>query len=210
MATSTQQLLFIPPEILDAMIAHCEAQPEQACCGILGGTPPRVSAVYAMRNIAEDPFRRYNAAPDDLIHANANIRDRGLSIAAIYHFCPGSPPVPSPTDLRENYYGELPRVILSLDDASATRAWNIRVWRLNSESFAELDWRVLLPGEDPVAGEPACRMEGPAVEPKKERIGEPASLRESLLSRAVRWLWPSGAKPNARNVDSAPIGRDPM
>jgi proteasome lid subunit RPN8/RPN11 len=56
-----------------------------------------------------------------LTRAFLDLRSRGLAIVAIYHFVPGTAAVPSPTDLRENYYGDLPRVIVSLGACPTVR-----------------------------------------------------------------------------------------
>jgi len=116
MARSQTQPLLIPADIYDAMISHCIKGYPLACCGILAGIEPLASAIYPLRNAAESATR-YESDPGDLLRAALDLRGRGLTIVAIYHFVPGSAAVPSPTDLRENYYGDLPRVIVSLGDS---------------------------------------------------------------------------------------------
>ena len=123
MATSQRQPLLIPAEIYDAMISHCIKASPLACCGILAGIEPLASAIYPLRNAAESPTR-YRSDPPDLTRAFLDLRSRGLAIVAIYHFVPGTAAVPSPTDLRENYYGDLPRVIVSLAPAPLSESGN--------------------------------------------------------------------------------------
>jgi hypothetical protein len=57
MAKPTKEPLVIPVEIYHAMIAHCTRASAGACCGILGGIPPRALAIYPLRNIAVNPYR---------------------------------------------------------------------------------------------------------------------------------------------------------
>jgi proteasome lid subunit RPN8/RPN11 len=141
--------LLIPADILAAMIDHCRREAPLECCGILGGTPPRVSSIHVLRNTEASPVR-YNADPLDILEAHRSLRARGAEFLAIYHSHPGWRAVPSRTDLETNYYGDLPRIIVSLLDDPP----EVRSWRLSADSYEELPWRV-------VAGGP------PAVDPPR-------------------------------------------
>jgi [CysO sulfur-carrier protein]-S-L-cysteine hydrolase len=200
MATPTKEPLVIPAEIYDAMVAHCTRASARACCGILGGIPPRASAIYPLGNNAVNPHR-YEANPRDLIRTVGDLRERALAIVAIYHYCPASPPIPSRTDLYENHYGTTPRVIVSLGEVVS-----VRVWELNDQSYEELDWRVLPPEKGSVS---EYHFGSAAVE-QNASVGESFSAFRSILSRAVRWLRPSSGAPIARIGNSSSAGRDPM
>jgi [CysO sulfur-carrier protein]-S-L-cysteine hydrolase len=132
--------LEIPRELHDAMVAHCERESPLECCGILGGTGPRVSSLHPLRNdlVSET---RYNADPHDLITAHIALRERGADMLAIYHSHPRWQAVPSKTDLDENHYGPVPRIIVSLVGDSP----EVRVWRLDADSYHELPWRIVEP-----------------------------------------------------------------
>jgi [CysO sulfur-carrier protein]-S-L-cysteine hydrolase len=129
--------LTIPAEILDAMVAHCRMEAPLECCGILAGIFPEVSLFYPLANL-EASETRYSADPRDLIRVDRDLREREAKILAIYHSHPRWSAVPSKTDLETNYYGEVPRIIVSLLDEPPT----VRVWRLDAGSYEELDWRV--------------------------------------------------------------------
>jgi proteasome lid subunit RPN8/RPN11 len=135
-------ILTIPADIHDAMVAHCVREAPLECCGLLGGVPPRVSSFHPMRN-ASASETRYDADPRDLIEAVVALRARGAEILAIYHSHPRWAAVPSATDLRENHYGPVPRIIVSLLGPSP----EVRVWRLDPVSYEELPWR-LASGDD--------------------------------------------------------------
>ncbi len=62
---------------------------------------------------------------------------------AIYHSHPRWQAVPSLTDLRENYYESLPRIIVSLLGPTP----EVRIWELSADAFEELPW-TLVPDED--------------------------------------------------------------
>jgi [CysO sulfur-carrier protein]-S-L-cysteine hydrolase len=200
MATPTKEPLVIPAEIYDAMVAHCTRASARACCGILGGSPPQASAIYPLGNVAANP-RRYEADSSDLIRTAIDLRDRDLTIVAIYHYSPASPPIPSQTDLAENHYGDTPRVIVSLG-----KTISVRVWRLTAQSYDELDWRILRHKE----GAGSEHHFGLMAAEQNASVRESSTSLRSILWRAVRWLRPSPSAPIARIGDSSSVGRDPM
>jgi len=131
--------LLIPPAILDAMIDHCRREAPRECCGLLGGVAPAVSSIDPLRNTeAEAGETRYNADPADLVAAVRRLRDRNAEILAIYHSHPRWAPIPSRADLDLNYYGAVPRIIVSLLDDKP----QVRAWRLDPDSYEELPWQV--------------------------------------------------------------------
>jgi proteasome lid subunit RPN8/RPN11 len=134
---SPDDTILIPSDIHESMVAHCVREAPLECCGVLGGIAPRVSSFYPLRN-ASASETRYDADPHDLITAVVAMRQRGEEILAIYHSHPRWEAVPSRTDLRENHYGPVPRIIVSLVGESPS----VRVWRLDADSYEELPWRI--------------------------------------------------------------------
>jgi [CysO sulfur-carrier protein]-S-L-cysteine hydrolase len=139
--------LTIPAGIHDAMVAHCVREAPLECCGILGGIAHLVSSFHPLRNAASSETR-YDADPRDLIDAVTSLRRRGAEILAIYHSHPRWAAVPSQTDLRENHYGPVPRIIVSLLGATP----EVRVWRLDPNSYEEVPWSI---GADPLPLNPS-------------------------------------------------------
>ena len=132
--------LEIPCDLHDAMVAHCVRESPLECCGILGGVPPRVSSFHPLRNeLASET--RYRAHSQDLIEAIVSLRGRGAEMLAIYHSHPRWQAIPSQTDLRDNYYGPVPRIIVSLLNETP----DVRIWRLETDSCRELSWRIVEP-----------------------------------------------------------------
>lgn len=129
--------LLIPADIRDAMVDHCLREAPLECCGILGGVGARVDSFHPLRNV-EASETRYEADPRDVIEAVVSLRARRAEIVAIYHSHPRWAAIPSRTDLEMNYYGEVPRIIISLLGTTP----EVRAWRLGEDSFEELVWRV--------------------------------------------------------------------
>ncbi|MBX6311579.1 MAG: M67 family metallopeptidase [Isosphaeraceae bacterium] len=132
--------LLIPSNLLDALVAHCRREAPLEACGLLGGVPPRVSSFHPLRNIRASATR-YEADPRDLIAAIQALRARQAEILAIYHSHPRWAAIPSQTDLETNYYGDVPRIIVSL----LTEPPEVRIWRLEPNSYEELPWRIVSP-----------------------------------------------------------------
>ncbi|MGA2706187.1 MAG: M67 family metallopeptidase [Isosphaeraceae bacterium] len=130
--------LEIPADLHGAMIAHCRRDDPLECCGILGGVPPRVLSLHPLRNIAASKTR-YTADPKELIQALVWLREQHREILAIYHSHPRWEAVPSATDLTRNYWGEMPRIIVSM----LADPPDVRVWRLRPDSFQELPWELI-------------------------------------------------------------------
>jgi proteasome lid subunit RPN8/RPN11 len=137
METGGRAPLTIPAELHDAMVAHCVREAPLECCGLLGGIAPRVSSIHPLRNASASEVR-YDADPRDLIAAVQSLRARGAEILAIYHSHPRWAAIPSRTDLAENHYGDVPRIIVSL----LGEAPEVRVWRLDPDSYEELPWMI--------------------------------------------------------------------
>jgi proteasome lid subunit RPN8/RPN11 len=129
--------LRILPDIQQAMVDHCLTEKPLECCGILAGRHGHAWEIYKLPN-ADQSETRYNADPQALIKAVQEMRRNGTEIMAIYHSHPRWQPIPSQTDLKENHYGEVPRIIVGLLKSPP----ECRVWRFLNEPlrYEELTW----------------------------------------------------------------------
>ena len=129
--------LRILPDIQQAMVDHCLTEKPLECCGILAGRHGHAWEIYKLPN-ADQSETRYNADPQSLIKAVQEMRRNGTEIMAIYHSHPRWQPIPSQTDLKENHYGEVPRIIVGLLKSPP----ECRVWRFLDEPlrYEELTW----------------------------------------------------------------------
>lgn len=130
--------LSIPATIHAEMVAHCLREAPREACGLLGGRGRDVSSFHPLRNTAQREDR-YDADPGDIIRSVQGLRARRAEISAIYHSHPRWIAVPSRTDLAQNYYGPVPRIIISL----TSELPDVRVWRLDPDSFEEIPWQLV-------------------------------------------------------------------
>ena len=136
--TSGPTTLLIPSDIHAGMVAHCLRDAPLEACGLLIGRPGEpVSTLYPLPNASRSEVR-YDADPHDLVRAYRYLRTRRLDIVAIYHSHPKWQAVPSRTDLAENHYGDVPRIIVSL----LTSPPDVRAWHLEPTTYTELPYRI--------------------------------------------------------------------
>jgi proteasome lid subunit RPN8/RPN11 len=114
-------------EHVEEMFAHAREMIPAECCGLVAGSRRQAQVVYRLRNVARDPLVGYEAAPEELLAAQRDIRERGQELLGIYHSHPRSiEPVPSETDVRLAYYPSAVYFIIGLGSGSATlRAFRI-------------------------------------------------------------------------------------
>jgi proteasome lid subunit RPN8/RPN11 len=140
--------LLLPQDIHAAVLEHCLRESPLECCGLLGGVGKLVQSWHPLRNLAGSETS-YQGDPQDLVNAWRWLREHAQEILAIYHSHPRWDAVPSAVDRRDNHWGDMTHLIVSL----LTDPPTLRAWRLSSDSQQELPWSLV-----GVAGEPAVAL----------------------------------------------------
>jgi proteasome lid subunit RPN8/RPN11 len=131
--------LRVPRAIVQAIVAHAEAELPNECCGVLAGRNCTVAIHYPLQNALASP-RLYESDPRSLFVAHRDMRDRGLEMLAVYHSHPTTAPVPSWTDLANNLHGKaIVHFIVSLTTTPPT----IRGWHLGETIYREAEWELI-------------------------------------------------------------------
>src|ERR671926_1560921 len=111
-------MLKIPRGIADGMRQHAVAEYPEECCGVLLGRVARdervVADAIACRNVRAGGGTRYAIAPEELIGAQRQARERGLAIVGFYHSHPDHPAGPSATDVAEAHWPDCVYVIIAV------------------------------------------------------------------------------------------------
>ncbi len=126
-------MLEIPAAIFDSMIEHARSEMPIECCGLLAGRAGTVERRFPLRNTLASPVA-YLADVEELFTAFREMHRCSDELIAIYHSHPTSEARPSRVDLAENFYGEIPRVIISLAGPEPS----VRAFRLYADHFDEL------------------------------------------------------------------------
>lgn len=130
--------LTLPPPLRQQMIDHALAERPNECCGIVAGRIDggvrHAERLFPLVNELASPTR-YLSEPRSILSASKDIDRLGLTWVAVYHSHPTSPPIPSATDLANNFLGdEMIHVIVTLTTDPPT----LRGWRLFESRFEEV------------------------------------------------------------------------
>lgn len=106
--------------LLATLVAAAGASPDAEICGLLLGTPDRIEAAEACRNVAVNPARTFEIDPAALFAAHRSARRGGLAVVGHYHSHPSGVPIPSPRDAAQAMGDGALWLILG---GGAARAW---------------------------------------------------------------------------------------
>src|SRR3954470_23441547 len=116
-------MLILPHALVHAIRHHAEHDYPEECCGVLLGEAHdgerTVVEVRACKNARAGSGNRYAIAPQDLIAAQREARESGLSIVGFYHSHPDHEAAPSTTDAAEAYWPECVYLIVSVGKGNA-------------------------------------------------------------------------------------------
>jgi proteasome lid subunit RPN8/RPN11 len=126
-AKSTRSV-HVQREVVEQILAHARAAAPLECCGLLLGTPERLDAALAARNLLASPTR-FELDPVDHFAAIRRARGLGVAVVGVYHSHPASAPVPSFRDLAEASYPDFVYLIAGLPEA------DVRAYRLVEGNF---------------------------------------------------------------------------
>lgn len=117
-------MLYVTPDQLRQVIAHCQREAPNEACGFLSGLDGRVAAVHPMTNIEPSPVS-YLMDPREQIKVFRELDARGETLVAIYHSHPAGRPFPSRKDIDMAFYPESIYLIVSLEEGVEVRAFRI-------------------------------------------------------------------------------------
>jgi [CysO sulfur-carrier protein]-S-L-cysteine hydrolase len=122
-----RESIRIHAEILNKMLEYARSEPLIECCGLLAGRDGIVTHIFPATN-ALASATAYEIAPRELFHLFRAVRARGLTHLGHYHSHLASENFPSPTDIEQAGYPDLPYFIVSLlaEAARPVRAFSIR------------------------------------------------------------------------------------
>jgi len=114
--------LRVPEEALEAMVQHARTNAPEEACGLFAvGADREVTMVYCLTNTDQSNVS-YTIDPGEHFGALEHARRSGWRIGGVFHSHPSSPPVPSPSDLRDTD----PEWVSVIVGATELRAYRIR------------------------------------------------------------------------------------
>jgi proteasome lid subunit RPN8/RPN11 len=122
-------LLKLPEAVYNAMRRHAEETYPHECCGILLGHSEPGGGAAAVHEVSEairagntrtdSAHNRYNIAPQELVRAQRQGREKGLDIVGFYHSHPDHPAQWSQTDFAEAHWIGCSYVITAVERGRA-------------------------------------------------------------------------------------------
>lgn len=131
--------LIISEQLQSELVHHAQIGYPQEVCGLLAGQGEHIKRVIPIDNHAPDKQRGFLITHHDLNIHLPQIRAEGLSLIGFYHSHPNTPPIPSPTDMRDLDNGlQLPHAIISISHRQAY----IQAWIVSNGRADPVEWVV--------------------------------------------------------------------
>jgi proteasome lid subunit RPN8/RPN11 len=124
----------IPRNIVNQILAHAQASPEDEVCGMVAQKDGRLTHCYPVENVAGDTGHFFRMDPGQQISTMRKMREQNEELGAIYHSHPHSPAQPSVTDMQESNYPDVLYLIVSLN---ITGVLEIRGFSLKNQEVEE-------------------------------------------------------------------------
>jgi len=121
----------------DVMVAHALEDAPVECCGIVAVADGESAGIHRARNTEASPYR-FSIDPRDYLKIERAIEAQGATVAGFYHSHTGTPPVPSPTDIRAmTGAGFTPPFIHFVIGVADRATPEVRVWHIDEGSKTE-------------------------------------------------------------------------
>ena len=105
----------LPRPLANQLLQYAQAHEEQEICGIISSKNGIPFECYPVTNSAAEPQHRFNMDEAELINTLRTLREQGEEMFAIFHSHPEAPALPSATDLAEDQYPDILKLIISLN-----------------------------------------------------------------------------------------------
>lgn len=126
----TSPVLWLPPDVVDALVAHAQAEAPDEACGLIVGRGGRAARAIPVANVAADSQHQYVMDPAALAAHLPRVDREGLDLIALYHSHPRGAPLPSPTDIAQATFPHTPYVIIGrAGDEMTLAAWDLTYGR---------------------------------------------------------------------------------
>ncbi len=127
---------------IDAMIQHALEDAPIEACGLLAARDGTVVEVRRAKNREASPYR-FSIDPLETRKHEQAIDESGAELAGFYHSHTGSPPVPSPTDIRMMgpFFG--PPFVHFVIGVADRENPEVRAWYIDGTERIEQDFEVI-------------------------------------------------------------------
>jgi proteasome lid subunit RPN8/RPN11 len=125
--------LIIPSSIRTKIITHVNRTLPEEGCGFLSGVGNRVRHHLPIINTLHSS-KRFLLDGKEMLHAFEWIENHGQILLAIYHSHPSGPSHPSQTDLQEDHYPDVVKIIAS----NVSSQWELNGFIINNGNYEKV------------------------------------------------------------------------
>ncbi len=105
----------LPRPLVNQLLHYAQINAEQEICGVISSKQGEPHQCYPVANAAAEPKHRFDMDEAQLVATMKRLREQGEELFAIFHSHPDAPAEPSATDLAEDQYPDILKLIISLD-----------------------------------------------------------------------------------------------
>lgn len=133
--------VHLPRALVNQLLHLAQETPEREVCGLIAAKNGIPDRCHPVRNVADDPARRFLLDAGEQIDVLRRLRENGQELFAVFHSHPAAPALPSSEDTDMAAYPEALYLILSLGTKGVLE---LRAFRLDTTSkrFDEVNLRL--------------------------------------------------------------------
>jgi proteasome lid subunit RPN8/RPN11 len=125
--------LILPLGIIQTILEDVESGIPEEVCGLLSGKGSKVQRQFSITNTFHSPDKFFMDGQQMLAAFNW-MEQQNQELLAIYHSHPNGPATPSETDLAEDYYPMVVKIIVSKEICD----WQVKGYIINGAAYQEV------------------------------------------------------------------------
>lgn len=130
-------MIILPAGVIEKMVATASRALPREAVGFLAGREATAESVVELDHIGDD--RRFLVTPQSQFLAERQIRQRGLSILALFHSHPDGGTHLSPEDIAFAARQSWLQVVVAIPSADPS-GYRLGVWRVQERRATPVEW----------------------------------------------------------------------
>lgn len=137
--------VLLPRQLVNRLLHLAQESPEREVCGLIAAREGVPGQFHPLRNVADDPSRRFLLDAGEQIAVLRMLRERGEELFGIFHSHPDAPAFPSAQDVDMAGYPDALYLIVTLGTRGILE---LRGFRLEPDAKCFREANLRLAAED--------------------------------------------------------------
>ena len=129
---SAKESLILPVSIHTKIISNIEKHLPEEACGLITGKGNLARHHFPISNQLHSPYK-FQMNGSEMLNVFEWAENHNQILIGIYHSHPNGPECPSPTDLEEDYYPD----VIKLIGFMISNKWELRAFRQNNSGYIQ-------------------------------------------------------------------------